>query len=92
MTVLRLSRGTHCIGGAGKVEGGGEVCLHVKNNLLVNTRDDIAYESREEVESFTLPFSSRGRNKKEIVGLCYRPPNMKDEETDLLLQLEMAVR
>lgn len=32
-------------------------------------------------------------NGKLVVGVCYRPPNLMDEEeTDLLSQIEMAAR
>lgn len=72
-------------------EGG--LCIYVKSDLLVNTRNDIANGAKEVVESLWLELQSKKTNEELIMGVCYMSPNLKDEEeTDLLSQLEMATR
>lgn len=63
--------------------------MHVKRNLLVNMRDDIANGAGKEVESLWLELQRNKANTTLPVGVCFKPLNIKEEkENCLLLQLE----
>lgn len=61
--------------------------------MQVNARVNITNAAREEVESLWVELYRGKNNKKVIVGVCYRPPNLREEEeSDLLSQLGRAAR
>ena len=50
----------------------------------MNVRDDITKGAREEVESLWVELQRDETKGKIILGVCYRPPNLREEgETDL---------
>lgn len=72
---------------------GGGVCIYVKSELLVNMKDNITCGVREDIESLWLELQGDKTNRKLIVGVCYRSPNLKGEkETDLLSQVEKMLK
>lgn len=54
MTALKLSSGTLCIGGQGRVGRRGGRCLSVKSELMLTMRDDIVNGASDQVESLWL--------------------------------------
>ena len=55
----------------------------------MNVRDDITNGAREEVESLWVELQREETKVKIILGVCYRPPNQREEgEGDLHDSLE----
>ncbi|WP_227645557.1 endonuclease/exonuclease/phosphatase family protein, partial [Klebsiella pneumoniae] len=58
---------------------GGGVCLYVKDDIKVIRRDDITNGARKEVESLWIELQRDGCKGKVILGICYKPPNQREE-------------
>uniref|UniRef100_A0A803JLE9 MORN repeat-containing protein 4 n=1 Tax=Xenopus tropicalis TaxID=8364 RepID=A0A803JLE9_XENTR len=71
-----------------EIKKGGGVCLYVKSDLKPCNKD----VTNENVESRWVEISVGLKvTKKIIIGVCYKPPRIdEEEETQLLLQMEEA--
>uniref|UniRef100_A0A803K2X2 Reverse transcriptase domain-containing protein n=1 Tax=Xenopus tropicalis TaxID=8364 RepID=A0A803K2X2_XENTR len=70
---------------------GGGVCLFIKQELKANIKEEVM-GGTEGAESLWVELLTDSKEStKLIVGVCYRPPNVsEEEEAQLLLQIEKA--
>lgn len=84
--ILRLSKASPCIRRDRVGRTGGGVCMYIKSDLLVNTKDGITNGAMEGAESLWLELLREETKGKLIVGVCYRSPTLMYEKvTDIFL-------
>uniref|UniRef100_A0A803KBH9 Reverse transcriptase domain-containing protein n=1 Tax=Xenopus tropicalis TaxID=8364 RepID=A0A803KBH9_XENTR len=70
---------------------GGGVCLFIKQELKANIREEVMGLTEGAESLWVELLTDSKESTKLIVGVCYRPPNVsEEEEAQLLLQIEKA--